>query len=93
MDCWYRGHSIGVGPANRSRIGCVIRAIVASIMYFWVFVFLVRSISGIVVVSIRGMEWVCDLCMWKRASRSGIMAISDAIIAFLGFSPIDVKNM
>ena len=93
IDCWSRGHSTGVGPVNRSRSGCVISAIVAGIVYSFSFVFHVNVIRGIVVASIRGMEWVCDLCTWKSASRSGIMAVRDAMKAFLGFTPIEVKVM
>lgn len=91
MDWLYRGHRIGVGPVNISKAKCIIRAIVAGTMYSFSFVFDVRSIRGIVAVSIRGREWVCDLCMCSSASMSGSSDMRDAMNAFLGFTPSAVR--
>ena len=91
MDWLYRGHRIGVGAVKMSKAKCIIRAIVAGTTYSFSFVSCVNRIKGIVIASIRGREWVCDLCMRNNASISGSRDISDAINAFFGFTPNAVK--
>ena len=91
MDWLYRGHRIGVGAVKISKAKCIIRASVAGTTYSFSFVSCVNRIKGIVIASIRGREWVCDLCMRNNASISGSRDMRDAINAFFGFTPNAVK--